>query len=77
MALLVAAGELDADAVAGMAMLGELGLDGSIRRVPGVVPLVEAMAANSVVVPADCGQEALLVGRHRVLVASKLSDLLQ
>ena len=41
--LLVAIGELSAEAVAGCAFLGELGLDGSLRRVPGVVPLVDAL----------------------------------
>jgi len=75
--LLVAAGDLDAEAVAGMAFLGELGLDGSIRRVPGVVPLVEAIEPEGIVVPSDCGHEALLVGRHRVRVASKLAELVQ
>jgi len=75
--LLVAAGDLDAEAVAGMAFLGELGLDGSIRRVPGVVPLVEAIESEGVVVPSACGHEALLVGRHRVQVASKLAGLVQ
>jgi len=76
-ALLVAAGELDAEAVGSMAMVGELGLDGSIRRVAGIVPLVEAIEATTVVVPAECGNEAALVGRHRVRVASKLADLVQ
>jgi len=61
-ALLVASGELDAEAVAGMAFIGELGLDGSLRRVPGMVPLVEAISARTVVVPLDCGAEAGLVG---------------
>jgi len=75
--LLVAAGDLDAEAVAGMGFLGELGLDGSIRRVPGVVPLVEAIEPEGIVVPSDCGHEALLVGRHRVRVASKLAELVQ
>ena len=42
--LLVASEELAAEAVAGCAFLGELGLDGSIRRVPGIVPLVAALS---------------------------------
>ncbi|MGI8777290.1 MAG: YifB family Mg chelatase-like AAA ATPase [Acidimicrobiales bacterium] len=74
-ALLVASGELDVAAVSGLAMIGELGLDGSIRRVPGVVPLVEAIETDSVVVPSECGHEAALVGRHRVRVASTLGEL--
>jgi magnesium chelatase family protein len=73
--LLVASGELAAEAVAGCAFLGELGLDGSIRRVPGIVPLVAALSSRVVVVPADCFAEASVVGRHKVRVAGSLSEL--
>jgi magnesium chelatase family protein len=73
--LLVAAGELDTEAVVGTAMVGELGLDGSIRRVPGVVPLVDAVDARAVVVAPDCAAEAAVVGRHRVRVAATLREL--
>jgi magnesium chelatase family protein len=73
--LLVAAGELGAETVAGCAFLGELGLDGSVRGVPGVVPLVEAMSARSVIVPHDCSTEAALVGRHTVRGATSLREL--
>jgi len=61
--VLVAGQELLPDVVAGMAFLGELGLDGSVRRVPGVVPLVAAMAlgpVTTVVVPAGCGPDSRL-----------------
>ncbi|HEX2192048.1 MAG TPA: magnesium chelatase domain-containing protein, partial [Acidimicrobiales bacterium] len=74
-ALLVAAEELAPEAVAGIALLGELGLDGSVRRVPGIVPLVEAITAPIVVVSRECGGEAALVGRHKVLVVSSLGEL--
>jgi magnesium chelatase family protein len=74
--LLVAAGDLAAEAVAGCAFVGELGLDGSIRRVPGIVPLVAALAARVVVVPPDCFAEASVVGRHKVRVAATLGELL-
>ncbi len=60
--LLVATGEVEAEAVAGCAFLGELGLDGSLRRVPGIVPLVGALDARVVVVPFDCVAEAAVVG---------------
>src|SRR5438067_2383836 len=76
-ALLVAAGELDAEAVAGMAFIGELGLDGSVRRVPGAVPLVEAISARTVVVPLECGAEAGLVGGPEVRGAASLTSLLE
>jgi magnesium chelatase family protein len=76
-ALLVANGELDAEAVAGMAFVGELGLDGSVRRVPGTVPLVEAISARTVVVPLECGAEAALVGGPEVRGATTLNSLLE
>ena len=74
--LLVASDELTAEAVAGCGFLGELGLDGSIRRVPGMVPLVAALSTGVVVVPSDCFAEASVVGRHKVRVAGSLAELL-
>lgn len=74
--LLVASDVLGPDAVAGCAFVGELGLDGSIRRVPGIVPLVASLTSRVVVVPPDCFAEASVVGRHKVRVAGSLSELL-
>ena len=71
-ALLVANGELATDLVANTAFVGELGLDGSLRPVPGVVPLVDALTATAVVVPSTCIGEAELVGRHFVRGGSNL-----
>lgn len=73
--VLVASGELAADSVVGMAFLGELGLDGSVRRVTGVVPLVAALDALIVVVPAGCATEARAVGRHDVREVADLATL--
>lgn len=74
--LLVASEALEAEAIAGCGFLGELGLDGSIRRVPGMVPLVAALSTRVVVVPPDCFAEASVVGRHKVRVAGSVSELL-
>ena len=65
-ALMVAAGDLAPELVANTAFVGELGLDGSLRRVVGLVSMVDALAAPAVVVPSACLEEAALVGRHRV-----------
>jgi magnesium chelatase family protein len=73
--LLVATGELEAEAVAGCAFVGELGLDGSLRRIPGIVPMVGVLDARAVVVPVDCVAEAGVVGRVRVRSAARLSEL--
>ncbi|HVF32476.1 MAG TPA: YifB family Mg chelatase-like AAA ATPase [Acidimicrobiales bacterium] len=73
--LLVAAGSIDPAHVVGMAFVGELGLDGSLRGVHGLVPLVDALDAPVVVVPAASVVEARLVGRHDVRGAPTLSSL--
>ncbi|HET7721837.1 MAG TPA: ATP-binding protein, partial [Acidimicrobiales bacterium] len=74
--LLVASGDLPEESIAGCGFIGELGLDGSIRRVPGIVPLVAALSTRVVVVPPDCFAEASVVGRHKVRVAGSVSELL-
>lgn len=73
--LMVAIGELPADAVEGCAFLGELGLDGTVRAVPGAVPMVDAITAPTVVVPPACAAEAGLVGRHTVRPVRTLREL--
>jgi magnesium chelatase family protein len=73
--LLVASGQLPAEAVENCGFLGELGLDGSLRRIPGVVALVDALSVGAVVVPSVCADEAVLVGRHVVRGISSLSQL--
>ena len=76
--LLLAAGELPAGALEGTAVLGELGLDGTVRPVPGVLALTDALAragATSVVVPEANAAEAALVGCVEVGVARSLGEL--
>ncbi len=75
-ALLVASGDLQPEeAVAGCGFLGELGLDGSLRRVPGTISLVDALEADVAVVPAEAAAEATLVGRHVVRPVHTLGEL--
>ncbi len=73
--VLVASGAIAPDAVADAAFLGELGLDGSLRAVPGVVPLVDALSAGNVVVPVPCAAEAALVARGVVRPAQSLREV--
>ncbi len=58
--LMAAIGAIPADAIAGFTVLGELGLDGSIAAVAGVLPA--AIGANArgqgLICPAACGAEA-------------------
>lgn len=74
-ALLTADGQLPSEAVAGRAFLGELGLDGGVRPVSGVLALVDAIGGGEVVVPVASVAEASLVGRHRVFPATTLRSV--
>ncbi len=71
-ALMAADDQLDPSLVADVAFIGELGLDGTLRRVPGTLPLVAALDQSTVVVPSSAASEAQLLGRHRVLSAPTL-----
>jgi magnesium chelatase family protein len=58
--LLAAMGVIPHDSIAGHVALGELALDGSLSRVPGVLPAAIAAraAGRGVICPAVCGGEA-------------------
>jgi magnesium chelatase family protein len=78
-ALLAAAGVLQAAMLAGMVFLGELGLDGQLRPVRGVLPATVTAAAagfRGVVVARANAQEAALVPGLRVVSAPTLAALL-
>lgn len=74
MALLVADGQLPANTLSGVGLLGELGLDGSVRPVPGVLPLCELVRAPTVVVPAASLAEARLA-RPEAVAVHRLAEL--
>jgi magnesium chelatase family protein len=74
--VLVASDAVMSERVEGMAFLGELGLDGSLRPVPGVLSLVSAVEQTTVVVPSGSHAEATLVGRHEVRSVGTLVELL-
>ncbi len=75
--VLVANGDLDADAAKDMAFVAELGLDGRLRRVPGIVPLTAVVASAVVVVAPDCATEARLAHDGQVRVATTLKELVE
>jgi magnesium chelatase family protein len=78
-AILGAAGSVPAAAIDRVAFLGELGLDGQLRPVRGVLPAVVAAAASGfrqVAVPSANEAEAALVPDLRVLSAATLQGLL-
>src|SRR4051794_15140783 len=73
--LLVADDELPAARVDGMAFIGELGLDGSIRSVPGILSLVGVLEQKAVAVAPRAHHEATLLGGHKVHVAPTLAEM--
>ena len=75
--LLVATGELEAGSVARCGFVGELGLDGTLRSVPGVLPVVAAVGTEAVVVPWGGVHEARLVGGPAVRTARSLGELVE
>src|ERR1041385_3558196 len=69
--LMAAIGAIPADALAGFTVLGELGLDGSIAAVAGVLPA--AIGANArgdgLICPARCGPEAAWASPEMEIIA--------
>jgi magnesium chelatase family protein len=60
------------------ALVGELSLGGEVRRLPGLLPMVAALARRgvaSVIVPADALAEARLVGSIEVVGAASLGEV--
>jgi magnesium chelatase family protein len=70
--LMAAIGALPADALSGFTVLGELGLDGSIAAVAGVLPA--AIGANGrgegLICPAACGAEAAWASPEMEIIAA-------
>jgi magnesium chelatase family protein len=75
--LLVAIGELPPTCLDGRAFCGELGLNGSLRHVPGMVALADALAPLRMVVPLCDVREARLVRGDCVSGAETLAELVQ
>ncbi len=77
--ILAAAGTVPPAAIEGVSFLGELGLDGRLRPVRGVLPAVAGAAAagfGKIAVPRACVPEAALVPGLRVLGSPSLEALL-
>jgi magnesium chelatase family protein len=77
LALTCAAGRLPSGSLDHVGVLGELGLDGSVRPVIGTVALVDALTrvgVEQIVVPAANANEAMLVGAT-IRVARTLGEL--
>jgi magnesium chelatase family protein len=77
-ALLAGAGELPLAPMEGVVVLGELGLDGAVRPIRGVLPMVAAAAragVSRVIVPVANAREATVVPGVSVRAVDNLSRL--
>lgn len=78
LAVLAASGQLPADVLATTCAIGELGLDGQLRPVRGVLAVARHVAATSdalLIVPPDNLQEALRVPGARAMGPRTLAEL--
>lgn len=77
-AVLAASGQVPVEALDGVYAIGEVGLDGSVRAVPGVLPATAGArqhGARTLFVPDAAGPEAALVDGLRVVPVSDLAEL--
>ncbi len=72
-ALLIADGQLPAMVAENVGFIGELGLDGTLRGVPGVLARAHALMTAQLVVSPDCAAEAATASGLRAVSAPTLS----
>ncbi len=73
--LLVATGEISPTPTEGLAFCGELGLNGALRHVPGMIALADATAPFGLVVPLCDVREAALVRGEQAHGVATLAEL--
>jgi len=76
-AVLAADEVIPTDALDALAFIGELGLDGSLRPVNGVAPMVGAVGTRDVVVPIASAAEASVAALGRVRLIANLGELVE
>ena len=80
LSVLAAAGRIPAGSLMGTVVVAELGLDGTLRPVPGILPALVAASRHGAcraVVPVGSRQEALLVPGIEVLAFEHLADVIR
>jgi magnesium chelatase family protein len=75
--ILSATGQIPVDDMAGLAAVGELGLDGTVRPVRGILPMVDVLAEPLVVVSSADARVAALGLGERVRPVQCLRDVVE
>lgn len=76
-AILIAMGELEEKCVNDMVILGELGLDGEVKPVKGILPIVtkaKEMGIKTVLLPKDNAMEGAVVDNIRIIGVGSLQE---
>lgn len=76
-ALLVADEQLKPELIEGFAAVGELGLDGTIRGVAGLVPLIDALNARELIVARSVAPVAALVSDAQIRPVATLREVVE
>lgn len=74
--VLAASGQIPIEAISSMGFIGELGLDGSLRAVPGVVPMAGVLNVDELVVAVGNANEAGVVAPGKVRPCGHLAELI-
>jgi magnesium chelatase family protein len=75
--LLVVQDVLPPESISHLAFVAELGLDGTLRNVSGIVPLVASITDRAVVVSQQCEHEARIATRNDVVAVATLAELVR
>lgn len=75
LAVLLANETIESTAHHRMSFIGELGLDGSVRPLPGVAPMVACLPERQAVVPSASWHEATAVSTTEVVAVSSLREV--
>jgi len=75
LALLAASEQIPVEALNSLGAVGELGLDGSLKKVPGLICLASAINAGSLIVPSEGASEAPLGFTGQVRSAETLAEV--
>ncbi|MCH4190737.1 MAG: YifB family Mg chelatase-like AAA ATPase [Butyrivibrio sp.] len=77
--ILISMGEIEADALQDTMVLGELGLDGEVKKIRGVLPIVREAAEKGCrvcILPAENAREGAVIQNVRVIGVRSLQEVI-